>query len=278
MARRAAVARRSRRRRNGRSRSPRARTWRSTGWTSRPEKRTERPPAPWPRTSMTIELRCFAGWVLGQGALLEGRLDEAARLLEAARAPAERLDDRRYLAMVLTTLGAVLAARGDGDGAIELCRESASISDEIGDRYFRSAAAFTEGVERWKRRGARRRRGTRGQLRPTASRLRGPVPARDGTRGARVDRDDRRAGGAGSAPDGRRRPPLHGVRHDRSIRPGTVRTTAARGSAATGWAGRRSSARSRPGVRRTPTTWSRSRSARRPPLPSPMRPAGVSPS
>ena len=96
-------------------------------------------------------LRCVAGWVLGQGALLQGRLDEAAHLLDAARAPAERLDDRRYLAMVLNTLGAVLAAGGDGDGAIELCRMSASISDEIGDRYFRSAADFTVGVERWKR-------------------------------------------------------------------------------------------------------------------------------
>ena len=90
-------------------------------------------------------LRCVADWVLGQGALLQGRLDEAAHLLDAARAPAERLDDRRYLAMVLNTLGAVLAADGDGDGAIELCRMSASISDEIGDRYFRSAADFTVG-------------------------------------------------------------------------------------------------------------------------------------
>jgi predicted ATPase/DNA-binding CsgD family transcriptional regulator len=96
-------------------------------------------------------LRCFAAWVLGQGALLRGGLDEAEALLEEARGLAERLEDRRYLAMALNTLGAVLAARGDPDGAIELCRRSAEISDEIGDRYFRSAAAFTEGAERWKR-------------------------------------------------------------------------------------------------------------------------------
>lgn len=95
-------------------------------------------------------LLCFTGWVLGQGALLEGRLDEAERLLEEARGPAERLDDRRYLAMVQNTLGAVKAAAGDPEGAIELCRASGSISDEVGDRYFRAAAAFTEGVERWK--------------------------------------------------------------------------------------------------------------------------------
>jgi predicted ATPase/DNA-binding CsgD family transcriptional regulator len=95
-------------------------------------------------------LRCFARWVLGHGGLLQERPAEAERMLEEAHELAERLEDRRYLAMVLNTLAAVRAARGDTSAAIERAQASAAISKEIGDRYFLAAASFTEGVERWK--------------------------------------------------------------------------------------------------------------------------------
>jgi non-specific serine/threonine protein kinase len=82
--------------------------------------------------------------------LFERKLEEATDLLEEALRGWERLGDKRHLPMTLDTLGAVLAFRGDSERAIELARRSASISKELGDRYFQAAASFVEGVERWK--------------------------------------------------------------------------------------------------------------------------------
>jgi DNA-binding CsgD family transcriptional regulator len=93
---------------------------------------------------------CFVLVVMGLGALFEQKLEEATVLLEEALRQWERLDDRRHLPMTLNTLGAVWSFRGDSARAIELFRASASISRELGDRYFQAATSLIEGMERWK--------------------------------------------------------------------------------------------------------------------------------
>jgi non-specific serine/threonine protein kinase len=93
---------------------------------------------------------CFVLVVMGLGALFEQKLEEATTLLEEALRGWERLDDRRHLPMTLNTLGAVRSFRGDSARAIELFRASASISKQLGDRYFQASASQIEGMERWK--------------------------------------------------------------------------------------------------------------------------------
>jgi predicted ATPase/DNA-binding CsgD family transcriptional regulator len=93
---------------------------------------------------------CFVLVVMGLGALFARKLEEATTLLEDALRGWERLGDRRHLPMTLNTLGAVWSFRGDSARAIELFRASASISKQLGDRYFQASASQIEGMERWK--------------------------------------------------------------------------------------------------------------------------------
>lgn len=87
--------------------------------------------------------------ILGLGALFQQQLEEASNLLEEALRLWQRLGDSRHLAMTLSELAAVWTFRGDAARSIDLYRQSALISRELGDQYFQSWALFGEGLLRW---------------------------------------------------------------------------------------------------------------------------------
>ncbi len=69
----------------------------------------------------------------GRSLTADGRMDEAERVLTAARSEAENVESRRVLWEILRELGELSAARGDAAGAAELLAEAGRIVGQIAE-------------------------------------------------------------------------------------------------------------------------------------------------
>ena len=85
--------------------------------------------------------RARALFHLGDAALIQGRFDEAERLLAACRALAEEAGAERVLASALARLGRAVLDRGRHAEARELFEESLAVAQRLGDQQASTHAA-----------------------------------------------------------------------------------------------------------------------------------------
>ena len=93
----------------------------------------------------------FAASMRGTSELFLGNLPRALALFEAARDAFERSGEIEGLQWVLFQLGTTLAATGERDRAHVVATETLRISEELGERLWRSYALWVLGYETWLR-------------------------------------------------------------------------------------------------------------------------------